>query len=123
MGLDKDYQEIKTIVQETITQMNGAELIVVRSVVRDLKRAEMTIEISTNEGADWLKREDRATVMATQLGASLKEQRFPVIVQFTPVTFDPERDLPEMAETNSIAEDQLLNARWIKPIGRRNQHQ
>ncbi|RXW13241.1 hypothetical protein EST38_g12612 [Candolleomyces aberdarensis] len=123
MGLDKDYQEIKTMVQETIARMNGTELIVVRSVVQDLKRAKMTIEISTNKGVDWLKREDRAAIMATQLGASLKERRFPVIVQFTLVTFDPERDLPEMAETNGIAEEQLLNARWIKPIGRRNQHQ
>jgi hypothetical protein len=124
MGLDKDLHEIKAIVQKTIVTLDGADTAgKVRSVVRDLKKAELMIELETNEVAAWLKREGRAEALAGQLGASVKERRYPVVAQFVPITYDPERDIPEMEETNHIQEGQILKARWIKPISRRSEHQ
>src|SRR6266481_3826769 len=53
--------------------------------------------------------------------ATVKDQAFPLVVQFVPLHFKPERDLDLqcLEEENSLPARSIMHARWIKPAHRR----
>ena len=51
----------------------------------------------------------------------VKEQAFPLVVQFVPLHFRPEKtmELRQLEKDNDLPENSILWARWIKPAHRR----
>ncbi|TFK25781.1 hypothetical protein FA15DRAFT_589706 [Coprinopsis marcescibilis] len=77
------------------------------------------IEMLTNEGADWLMKDNNASKLVEELRTKIIEQNYTMIVKFVPLTFDEEKEITEILEDNNIPKEELVYLWWIKPKEKR----
>ena len=85
-----------------------------------LRNGGLLLELNSDEAANWLKSDEVLTSFLENVGsgASVKNRTYQVIVQFVPVSFDPEDDehIRAYEEHNNIANGSIAKAEWIKPV-------
>ncbi|KAJ7118526.1 hypothetical protein C8R43DRAFT_901320, partial [Mycena crocata] len=85
----------------------------------------VVLHLNSMEAATWLK-ENMAPFLAAMGGTSSYKQRLlNVVVEYVPVTFDPNRDgaLHVVEGDNGYRSGSILKARYIKPVERRRKGQ
>ena len=84
-----------------------------------LRNGGLLLELNSDEAAHWLRSDGVITKFLENLGsgASIKNRTYQVIVQFVPVTFDPEdnEQVRGFEENNGIAAGSIAKMDWIKP--------
>jgi hypothetical protein len=80
------------------------------------------LHMNTSAAATWLKTNIDAFLEAMGGTTAYKERLANIIVQYIPVSFDPELDgaLRTIEDDNNLPRGTLASARWIKPAQRRN---
>lgn len=123
MGREVEAQEVLQAVQRRISAMEDSEGIRIRMVTRNMRRNDMVLEMATDAGAAWIRSGDRMRELAEQLGGSVKERTYTVIVKFVPTIFDHEKELDEVTENNGMQKGDIVSMRPIKPVERRKEGQ
>jgi len=89
---------------------------------RQLNNGGVLLELDSEEAAGWL---GSLVTKASFLGhfaleAVIKERSFPLVVQFVPLYFKPEKesDLHQVEADNNLPTGSFLQVRWIKPVHR-----
>ena len=87
-----------------------------------LGNGRVLLEMDSEEAAGWL---NASVSWATFLNrfapdASVKEWAFPMVVQFVPLFFKPEKEaeIYQVERDNDLPEGSILHAHWIKPAYR-----
>lgn len=93
-----------------------------------LRNGGVVLEFGTQEGADWVREtRDRSAAFASKMGtaAAVKARQYKVVAEFTPVRFNPEdaAALAAIEERGQLPAGAIVQARWIKPIAKRQQGQ
>ncbi|KAG2125439.1 hypothetical protein DEU56DRAFT_961827, partial [Suillus clintonianus] len=85
------------------------------------------IEMLTEEDAKYLKQSENKEEFIKHLDpkATFKERAYPVIIQFAPLTFDPDdiEQIRELERENNWEQETITMARWVKPPNKRTNHQ
>ncbi|TFK18723.1 hypothetical protein FA15DRAFT_568460, partial [Coprinopsis marcescibilis] len=87
----------------------------IRTAQRQKGGTSVLIEMSTNEGADWLTKDNNTLKLAEKLRTKIIERNYTMIVKFVPLMFDEEKEITEILEDNDIPKEELISLRWIKP--------
>jgi hypothetical protein len=83
------------------------------------------LHMNTTTAATWLKAEMKFFLAAMGGTSSFKNRLFNVLVQFVPISLDPEREgnLRVVENDNSLPKGVLTKVHWVKPIHRRHEGQ
>ena len=84
-----------------------------------LGNGRVLLEMDIEEAACWLSVSATRAVFLDRFApdASVKEQAFPMVVQFIPLFFKPEKEaeVHQVEKDNDLPEGSILRAHWIKP--------
>ena len=85
------------------------------------------LEMDSESAAGWLNAPATRASFLNHFApnASVKERAFPIVVQFVPLHFKPDRtpEIRQVEKDNDLPDGSLLRARWIKPAHRRARDQ
>ncbi|KAG1846154.1 hypothetical protein C8R48DRAFT_570946, partial [Suillus tomentosus] len=91
--------------------------------VSQFKTGGTVIEMLSSEAAEYLKTKNikERFINVLDPNATLKERTYQVVIQFVPLTFDPDNmeHLRELEQENRWEQDTITSARWIKPPNKR----
>ncbi|KAJ6627683.1 hypothetical protein B0H10DRAFT_1779253, partial [Mycena sp. CBHHK59/15] len=91
---------------------------------KKLRTGAIVLHLNTAQAAQWLRIPRRMAAFLTGMGGTsiYRPRSYSVVVEFVPVTFDPE--LGKVFETienaNGLERGVLMQARFIKPVSRRS---
>ncbi|KAG2051335.1 hypothetical protein BDR06DRAFT_834391, partial [Suillus hirtellus] len=111
----------------TITDSDHESLNLEPHAVSQFRTGAMVIEMQSSEVAEYLKSKDikEKFINALDPNALLKERTYQVVIQFVPLTFDPDNaeQLCQLEKENDWEKDTITSARWIKPPTKRTPNQ
>ena len=94
---------------------------------RRLGNGGVLLEMDSESAAGWLNVPVTRASFLNQFApnASFKERAFPIVVQFVPLHFKPDKapEIRQVEKDNGLPDGSLLRARWIKPAHRRARDQ
>ncbi len=94
---------------------------------RRLNNGGILLELDSEAAAGWLGDTAMKAAFISRYApeATVKEQAFPLVVQFVPLHFKPERDteIGSLEKDNGLPAGSILRAKWIKPAYRRSPDQ
>ena len=95
--------------------------------MRQLDNGGVLLEMDSESAARWLNVPVTQASFLNQFApnASFKEQAFPIVVQFVPLHFKPDKalEIHQVEKDNGLPDGSLLRAHWIKPAHRRARDQ
>ncbi|KAJ6571544.1 hypothetical protein B0H19DRAFT_936056, partial [Mycena capillaripes] len=90
---------------------------------RKLRSGAIVLHLNSAAAADWVRAPRRIAIFLAGMGGTsiYRPRSFSVVVEFVPVSFDPalSRALESIEDSNGLARNELVQARFIKPIARR----
>lgn len=85
------------------------------------------MELNSKDVNTWLRLPTHITTFTYNfdLNAEIKTRTYPAIVQFVPLTFDPDNDneLRDIENTSELSEQAIVKARYVKPKEQRAPNQ
>jgi len=95
--------------------------------VTKLRRGAALFQLNTKEAADWLCREDNVKAFLEQLGGTsiLKMQHLNTVVEFVPITFNPDTPdaLRDIERASGLPQGSIASTKYFKPAHRRTPQQ
>jgi len=117
---EMDIQTTKKTIQDEIEKLEGIHKI---RLVQKTREKGILLEMTTEEGAAWLRNTIKKGQLAQTLGTTLKDRQHNVLVKFVPLAFEEDKEIQEVLEDNNIDPQYFTRARWIKPKHRRRPEQ
>lgn len=108
-GNGKDNASIQDTAQKAIENMGAPEDVQVRMVIKNERRQELLIEMTTEVGADWLKAEGWMARLEHVLGSTLHNRVYQTIMKFVPILFNLETDTQSLLLENGIKQKHLAS--------------
>jgi hypothetical protein len=94
---------------------------------RRLNNGGVLLELDTEEAATWINEAQHRIRFTAALApdARIKTRLFPLVIQFIPLHFGPDKDneLRHVEGTNRLPHGAIDRAKWLKPTYRRSPHQ
>ncbi|KAJ7191578.1 hypothetical protein GGX14DRAFT_336427, partial [Mycena pura] len=91
---------------------------------RRLRSGAVVFHLATAAAAEWIRSPKRMDAFLASMGGTsvYKPRAFSVVVEFVPVTFDPslENTFRTIEDANGMKRGAITQARYIKPLERRN---
>ena len=92
---------------EHMSNCNGHKI----QALMEMENGGLLMEMSSEEGARWIKERSEEVEAAIGIGAKIKRCMFPAIIKFVPITLDPELAAEQEAikETSSLTKGALAS--------------
>ncbi|KAG1865322.1 hypothetical protein F4604DRAFT_2026302 [Suillus subluteus] len=118
------HEQLVKKIQEALKTINKDDSpnLDIRSVSQ-FRNGGTIIEMQTQEAMEYLKNKDNKNEFINTLdpNATIKERSYPVVIQFVPLTFNPDsaEHLRDLEQENEWEQDSITSAHWIKPPAKR----
>ncbi|KAJ7503357.1 hypothetical protein B0H11DRAFT_1711140, partial [Mycena galericulata] len=91
---------------------------------RRLRSGAVVFHLTTAAAAEWIRLPQRMNAFLAGMGGTsvFKPRSYSVVVEFVPVTFDPAlaNAFAVIEDANGLGRNELVQARYIKPLERRH---